>query len=122
MAGSTGFRLDSGIRPVSIFLACQALEFAFFSARREEPPDFWLPETRGSVAPGRGCSSLSMTSGSPFFCGIPTGTISSRKIPAAHPCPSSVRGWRFPIRRSISQAMHEKHHKNDNFLENFVMF
>jgi hypothetical protein len=33
------------------------------------------------VVEGRGCSSVSMTSGSPFFCGITTGTISSRKSP-----------------------------------------
>ena len=40
-------------------------------------PSAWL------VVPARGCSSLSTSSGSPFFRGTSIGTISSLKIPSA---------------------------------------
>jgi hypothetical protein len=35
-----------------------------------------------AVVPGRGYSSLSTISGSPFFCGIDTGTISALNRPS----------------------------------------
>ena len=44
-----------------------------------------------TVTSGRGCSSRSTTTGSPFFCGIVTGTISSVKMPSAIAC--EARRW-----------------------------
>ena len=44
-----------------------------------------------AVVPGRGCSSTETISGSPFFCGIVTGTISSAKTPAAWA--AAQRAW-----------------------------
>ncbi len=39
-------------------------------------------DSDSSVVSARGCSSLSTTSGLPFFCGIVTGTISSARRPS----------------------------------------
>jgi hypothetical protein len=50
---------------------------------------------------GRGCSSVVTMIGSPFFCGIATGTISSakRRLPARRPSAAGCAGRRRPGRR-----------------------
>ncbi len=51
-----------------------------------EPSGFTTPFSLASISgvvSGRGCSSVSKTFGSPFFCGSVTGTISRLKKPAA---------------------------------------
>ncbi len=62
-------------------------------------PSFWnaglSAPSFSAVVPGRGYSSRDTTTGSPFFCGIVTATISS----AYHP-PSSAA----PARRWLSAA------------------
>ena len=44
-----------------------------------------------AVVPARGYSSVSMRSGSPFFCGTSTATISASKLPS--PTARTARRW-----------------------------
>ena len=55
--------------------ALPAVTEPLFSNAGFRPPNF------STVVPGRGYSSVSTRTGSPFFCGISTGTISALNAP-----------------------------------------
>ena len=97
-AGSTPATAEAmtraiGRRPSSSAVSAEASSTAAApSLMPEELPAVTVPSVRNTgrswasfsgVVSGRGCSSRSMTVGSPFGCGITTGTISSLKRPSA---------------------------------------